>query len=91
LGAFRPEIFGRPEVQQRAIAPGDRILLYTDGLLDTEIDVGDSIDPREIVRFIETIRRLDGDSLLERIAEFRGVGRKPLPDDVNLLLIECCA
>ncbi|MEW5874405.1 MAG: SpoIIE family protein phosphatase [Candidatus Zixiibacteriota bacterium] len=91
LGAFRPEIFGRPEVQQRSIARGDRILLYTDGLLDTEVDVGDSIDPREIVRFVETIRPLDGDSLLDRVAEFRGVGRKSLPDDVNLLLIECCA
>jgi len=88
LGAFDQSIFHCPEIQTRPFRPGERILLYTDGLLDTEVDIGESVDPKEIVRTVETLRHLDGDEFLDRLAESRGIGTRTLPDDVNLLLIE---
>ncbi len=88
LGAFDATIYRHPEIQTRRFAPGDRILLYTDGLLDTDVLEGESADSKEIVRLVEDMRDFDGEDLLDRIAEARGVGRGPLPDDVNLLLID---
>lgn len=88
LGAFDQSIFRRPDIQTRPFRPGERILLYTDGLLDTEVDIGESADPKEIVRTVEKLRHLDGSELLDRLAESRGIGTRTLPDDVNLLLIE---
>ncbi len=88
LGAFDSTIFRRPEKVSRPFVSGDRVLLYTDGLLDTEVDHSESVDPTEIVRTIEEIRHLDGNDLLDRLAESRGIGERKLPDDVNLLLIE---
>lgn len=88
LGAFTPDIFRQPEIQSRPFRPGDRILLYTDGLLDTEADIGEFADPKEIVRTVEELRHLDGDEFLDRLAKSRGIGMRTLPDDVNLLLIE---
>jgi serine phosphatase RsbU (regulator of sigma subunit) len=90
LGAFESEIFRHPEIQTRPFAPGQRILLYTDGLLDTDVASGESADPKEIVRTVERLRHLDGDELLDRLAESRGIGGRVLPDDVNTLLIEYC-
>lgn len=89
LGAFRPGVYGRPETRSRTVGQGDRVLLYTDGLLDSQIESGESLDPREIVRIVETLRDSDSDQLLDRLARERGIGESPLPDDVNLLLIEC--
>lgn len=88
LGAFDPSVFRHPDIQTRPFRPGERILLYTDGLLDTDVDVGESADPKEIVRTVEDLRHLDADELLDRLAESRGIGKRTLPDDVNLLLIE---
>jgi serine phosphatase RsbU (regulator of sigma subunit) len=88
LGAFGNGVYQRPEVKSRRLVEGDRILLYTDGLLDVEVDRGQSADPSEIVQAITELRQLEGDELLSRLIAMRGVERANLPDDVNLLLIE---
>lgn len=88
LGAFPNRVFRQPEMAERALVSGDRVLLYTDGLLDSNVDRGDSVDPTEIVKTLESLRALDGDALLDALAESRGIGGRQLPDDVNLLLID---
>lgn len=88
LGALAESLYRSSERQTVSLAPGDRILLYTDGLLDTHIDEGVSIDPKEILALVDQHADLDGESLLDAIAEARSIGHKLLPDDVNLLLID---
>jgi len=88
LGAFDAELYQPPDCQKLTIAPGDRILLYTDGLLDIDIESGESKPPEEIVKCLGQIRRLDGDDLLDRLADVCGINKKTLPDDINILLID---
>lgn len=90
LGAFPEEFYRAPEPQTRPLVPGDRILLYTDGLLDVNIDRGEFCSPDELVRLVASLRHLPGDEFLDRLIDLRGVHRANLPDDVNVLLIEYC-
>lgn len=90
LGAFREDLYGAPEPQTRPLSPGERILLYTDGLLDVNIDRGESRHPDELVRLVESLRHLPGDEFLDQLIDACGVHRTNLPDDVNVLLIEYC-
>ena len=88
LGAFNRDIFREPEAQSRPLRSGDRILLYTDGLLDVEIESGQSREPHEIAAFVDGLRNHRGEEFLERLVDRCGARRSMLPDDINLLLIE---
>jgi len=88
LGIFDAQTFQKPDCQTRRFGPGERILLYTDGLLDIDIEHSEPTPPEEFVKEIEDMRHFGGDDLLDRVAVSRDMGKKPLPDDINLLLIE---
>ncbi len=88
LGALPRQLFKPPDTQTITLVPGDRVLLYTDGLLDTRVDEGEQLDSKELLPIVEGLRHLPGDELLDRLAEVRGIGSKSLPDDVNLFLID---
>jgi serine phosphatase RsbU (regulator of sigma subunit) len=88
LGVVPDSLYRGVDREDIRLRPGDRILLYTDGLLDSRIDLGETFDPRELVGLVDSLRHLDGEELLERLASARGVGGRALPDDVNLLLID---
>lgn len=88
LGALPERLYTAPDSQTISLEPGDRLLLYTDGLLDSRIDEGEQLDSRELLPTLDLISRLEGNELLDRLAHSRGIGSKALPDDVNLLLID---
>jgi sigma-B regulation protein RsbU (phosphoserine phosphatase) len=88
LGALPESLYTPPDSQTIALEPGDRLLLYTDGLLDSRIDEGEQLDSRELLPILDKLSHLDGNELLDRLALSRGIGSKALPDDVNLLLID---
>lgn len=88
LGALPENLYTPADRQTLQLEPGDRILLYTDGLLDTHIDTDEHLDPKELLPIVDALHYLDGDEFLDRLAESRGIGQKPLPDDVNLMLID---
>lgn len=88
LGALSDQLYSAPDRQTITLEPGDRILMYTDGLLDTQINEGESLDPKELLPTLDQIAHLPGNQLLDRLAESRGINGRPLPDDVNLLLID---
>jgi serine phosphatase RsbU (regulator of sigma subunit) len=88
LGAFGEQIYREPEAQTRPLAHGDRLLLYTDGLLDVDVDTGESADPQRLVDLVDELRHCDGEELLDRIVAAFGADRRNLPDDVNILLID---
>jgi len=88
LGALEEKLYSTPDSQSITLEPGDRILMYTDGLLDTRIDEGESLDSKELLPTLDEISGLEGNELLDRLAKSRGIGSRALPDDVNLLLID---
>lgn len=88
LGALSESLYRASERETLSLTSGDRILLYTDGLLDTCIDEGESADSKEILTLIERYASLDGEEFLDALARERGIGNRLLPDDVNLLLID---
>lgn len=88
LGALSDQLYSDPDRQTIALAPGDRILMYTDGLLDTRIDEGESLDSRKLLPTLDQISHLPGDELLDHLAASRGIDGRVLPDDVNLLLVD---
>lgn len=88
LGALGDRLYTEPDRQTLSLEPGDRILMYTDGLLDTRIHEGESLDPKELLPTFDSIAHLPGNELLDRLAQSRGIDGRALPDDVNLLLID---
>jgi sigma-B regulation protein RsbU (phosphoserine phosphatase) len=88
LGALSESLYRSSERRTITLSPGDRILLYTDGLLDTRVDEGVSLDPKELLSLVSQRASLDGEALLDSLADAQGIGHKLLPDDVNLLLID---
>jgi serine phosphatase RsbU (regulator of sigma subunit)/pSer/pThr/pTyr-binding forkhead associated (FHA) protein len=80
----------RYEVLEERLAPGDRILIFSDGLSEAENDAGEFFDRAALAQFIADHRDDDLEELrvaLERaVAEFTGT---PVPaDDVTIVVLE---
>jgi hypothetical protein len=58
LGALPESLYSSPDSQTIALEPGDRLLLYIDGLLDSRIDEGEQLI-RELP-ILDKLSHLDG-------------------------------
>jgi sigma-B regulation protein RsbU (phosphoserine phosphatase) len=71
------------------IRPGDRLLMYTDGIIEVENNLGDQFGIEGLTAALETTRNNSSDSiiqhLLERMNQFR---QKPIRDDIYLVNAE---
>lgn len=72
------------------LAPGDRLIVYSDGVLDCVDRVGEHLTPEDLGRALGLSATQSMDDLIEAfddILGLRGVNRSPV-DDVSLLAIE---
>jgi phosphoserine phosphatase RsbU/P len=77
------------EVDRVQLAPGDKIIAYSDGLTETENKKRETFEPRleaALRGFAGVSAREIHEKLVEEIEEFRG--NAPIRDDVTLLVLE---
>jgi PAS domain S-box-containing protein len=86
-----PETAAPALAEQVELAPGDRLVLYTDGLVEVFNTLNDMLD---IEGFAELVKRAAPlplrkmrDAILDGVADWR---RGPLSDDVSLVIVEAC-
>lgn len=72
------------------LAPGESIVLYTDGLLDSRVR-GDSDDPAWLATELSGANGASADQLAERLARlaFKRQGGEPR-DDIAILVLRRC-
>lgn len=90
LGWFESSRFAAVRLE---LAPGDRLVIYSDGVLDCVDRNGDLLTPDHLAAALcETATGSMGDlsGALENVIGLRSVNRSPL-DDVSLLAIELAA
>lgn len=85
LGVFPHWEYGGAEV---ALAPGDRLVLFTDGVTETQDSAGEDFGDQRLVELIRANRRLDADALRRKIlAALADYGDQAFQDDVTLVVI----
>lgn len=88
LGAI-PDAVDTDPVIETTIEPGDRIVLYTDGITDVFDSRGEMLGVPGVQKFVRETSTLPfgqmKDALLERVADWR---QGPASDDVSLVLAE---
>ncbi len=81
------------DTERRTLAPGDRVMLYTDGLVEAENSAGEPLGER---RFRAAVSRLAG-TRLQRLPEAllavaeEHAGDRSIDDDLTLVLLERAA
>jgi len=79
-----------PTIAEVTFEPGDRLFAYTDGAFEARNEADDELGRERLAEVFEETRNLALgpalDRLLEEVTTF--AGRRPLGDDVTLLLIE---
>jgi len=84
-------IFSRAnlDVQRRVLNPGERIVVYTDGVIDSQSSKGKFFGLKRLNRFVETNRQLPAeefiDSLIDSVLEFCHGETK---DDITVLVCD---
>ncbi len=85
-----------PDVQyvtgEARVAPGDRLLLYTDGLVEARNLTGEFFEADRLRRFVEehpapSAERLAA-GLLERLADWTGKREVSLDDDLSVVVLD---
>lgn len=88
LGAIPDAVDADPVIEAR-VEPGDRLVLYTDGITDVFDSRGDMLGVPGVQKFVRETATLSftqmKDALLERVAAWR---QGPPSDDVSLVLAE---
>ena len=88
LGALSNAVSHEPVIEME-LEPGDRILLYTDGITEVFDDRGEMLGVQGLRNFVRKCSLLPFDemlpAILERVAAWR---RGPFADDVTLVLAE---
>lgn len=85
LGVFSEWSYVQAEI---ALTPGDRLLLFTDGITEAENSVEEEFGEERLVKSVVALRNLDAagmkDRILQSVAEFTS-GK--LQDDATLVLV----
>lgn len=86
LGLFADGVFAAGEVP---FAPGDLLVLYTDGIVEAENGAGETFGRQRLLSAVKRARRRSGREVLRRLwrelAAF--VGDRPLRDDATLVVV----
>ncbi len=79
-----------PSVAEVTLEPGDRLLAYTDGAFEARNEADEELGVERLAAAFEATRDLSlAEALARLLAEVKTfAGRRPLGDDVTLLLIE---
>jgi serine phosphatase RsbU (regulator of sigma subunit) len=90
LGMFPEAVYSSVEIR---VGPGDRCLLYTDGILEARNAAGEEFGKSRCKEFLETQRDIPAallaDALLENIAGFSGHNAaRAQEDDITLLVLD---
>lgn len=87
LGVFPDATF---EERRTELAPGDRLLFYTDGLVEARNPAGEELGLERLKREVAARRALDASALTrELVALARGwVGARNLADDLTLIVLD---
>jgi phosphoserine phosphatase RsbU/P len=90
LGMFPEAVYSSVEI---CVGPGDRCLLYTDGILEARNAAGEEFGKSRCKEFLETQRdipaALFADALLENIAGLSGHNAaRAQEDDITLLVLD---
>jgi sigma-B regulation protein RsbU (phosphoserine phosphatase) len=75
-----------------ALAPGDRFLLYTDGLTETESAAGEPFGNARLQEVLREGQSVSAKELSQRLLEAAGAWRPPSApqqDDITFLVIDC--
>ena len=90
LLGFMPD--ARYTTTELALTPGDRLVLYTDGVVEAASPGGEFFDPmrlREMLQHhIELSPETWADRLLERLTEWSGKAALELDDDLTLVVLD---
>ena len=90
LGAL-PEAVDDNSVLHADLEPGDRVVLYTDGITDVFNSQGEMLGVSGVQKFVRETSLLPfremKQGILDRVAEWR---EGPPADDVSLVLVEVC-
>jgi sigma-B regulation protein RsbU (phosphoserine phosphatase) len=86
LGAFPFDSFGQGST---TLAPGDTLVLYSDGILDSEDASGEQFGPKRWEALLRDTRAEDADTLLLSLlgAVQDHAGGHPIQDDMSLVVI----
>jgi sigma-B regulation protein RsbU (phosphoserine phosphatase) len=90
LFGVKPEFADCP-VSTMQIVPGDRLLLYTDGVSEPENADGDSFGDKRLEQVVRNSRTHSASELSDRLlAELRmwQSGSSPQQDDITLIVID---
>lgn len=87
IGLIDGASFGEAQI---TLAPGERLMLYSDGMSECENSAGDQLEETGLAAFLETYRARTGIEVLETMAaDLRDyTGGKDMADDVSGLIFD---
>ena len=90
LLGFMPD--ARYTTTELALTPGDRLVLYTDGVVEAASPSGEFFDPMRLREMLQQHTELSpetwADRLLERLTEWSGKPALELDDDLTLVVLD---
>jgi phosphoserine phosphatase RsbU/P len=90
LGVFPEAVYSSVEIR---VGPGDRCLLYTDGILEAKNSAQEDFGKSRCKQFLESQREIPAarfaNTLLDRVADFSGYNStRAQEDDITLLVLD---
>jgi phosphoserine phosphatase RsbU/P len=90
LGLLESAVYASTEVPFEA---GDRLILYTDGLLEAQNEAGEWFGDAELTRAVSDYAARDAEefcsALLAHLARWCGTSELRFKDDVTIVVVEC--
>jgi len=86
LGAFPDRQYAGEEI---LLAPGERVVLYTDGIVEASAEDGEEFGQERLLDFLDEHRDIDPAGTLQRVLDtVVRHGRGSLNDDATLLILD---